>query len=59
MCRFLTSVLNTLPKGLLVVIYATELRVFNAHSASVYAPRAPMRMGDVVDKSSVFIWFLA
>ena len=25
-------------KGLLVVIYATELRLFNAHSASVYAP---------------------
>ena len=31
------------PKGLLVIIYATELRLFNAHSASVYAPRAPMR----------------
>ena len=28
MCRFLTSVLNTLPKGLLVEFYATELRMF-------------------------------
>ena len=27
MYRFLTSVLNTLPKGLLVIIYATELRL--------------------------------
>ena len=41
-------------KGLLVIIYATELRVFdaielrvfNAHSASVYAPWAPMRIDD-------------
>ena len=32
------------PKGLLVVIYATELRLFNAHSAIVYALRVPMRI---------------
>ena len=35
------------------------VRLFDAHSAIIYAPRAPMRMGDGVDKSSVFIWFLA
>ena len=27
MCRFLTSVLNTLPKGLLVIAYAIKLRL--------------------------------
>ena len=33
-------------KGLLVEFDATELRLFNAHSASVYAPWAPMRIDD-------------
>ena len=33
-------------KGLLVITYAIELRLFYAHSAIVYAPRAPMRMSD-------------
>ena len=27
-------------KGLLVITYATELRLFDAHSAIIYAPRA-------------------
>ena len=33
-------------KGLLVEFYATELRVFDAHSAIFYAPMAPVRIDD-------------
>ena len=37
------------PLGLLVVVYATELRLFDARCASVYAPRARGRKFLMID----------